>query len=218
MSSSKSEDQTEISIDVPREEKNKVPHGGKKIDEYVLSPNMKCIATFSKEDKSIVAWSITDELIVNYDNSLNVNDLERALNTDKLCKKPDFNYENIFENIYGDVLLGISNCQQVIIQLSYDDFAIGFAIIDIRTKLRQILIAQGLEGLTYCVAFLENEDLVIIKFWPVYRAYIFSKSNINEKQKWTCKNIIELEKKLNIIYAIFLKKENCLCASIAKFL
>ncbi|KAF0536658.1 transient receptor potential cation channel subfamily a member 1-like [Gigaspora margarita] len=190
MSSSISEDQTEISIDVPRED---IPHGGKKIHSYVLSPNKKCIATLSKEDISIVVWSITDELIVNYDSSLNV---KLALNTDKFCKKQDFNYENTFEDVLYDVLLGISNCKQVIIRLSYKDFVIDFAIIDIRTKLRQILIAQGLEGLEVHagVAFLENDDLVIITRQPIYRAYIFSKSNINGKQKWTCKNSIELAK------------------------
>ncbi|KAF0558405.1 hypothetical protein F8M41_009296 [Gigaspora margarita] len=190
MSSSKSEDQTEISID-------NTPHGGNKIDRYVLSPNMKCIATISKNDKSIVVWSISDELIVNYDSSLNVNDLEHALNTDNFCKMPDYNFENIF--YYSDVLLGISNCKQVIIKL-FHGFAIDFAIIDIRTKLKQILIAQGLEGLTESVAFLENEDLVIIKLWPVYRAYIFSKPNINGKQKWTCKNSIELEKNVDFCH------------------
>ncbi|RIB04600.1 hypothetical protein C2G38_2254291 [Gigaspora rosea] len=196
MNSSKSEDQTEISIDVPREEKNNVPHGGKKIDRYVLSPNMKCIASESYEDKSFVVWSITDELIVNYDSSLNVNDLEHALNTDKFCKTPDFNFENTFYR----QLLGISNCKQVIIKLFDFNFAIDFAIIDIRTKLRQILTAQGLEGETKSVAFLENEDLVVIKLRPVYRGYIFSKSNINGKQKWTCKNSIELEKRFEECY------------------
>ncbi|KAF0449992.1 transient receptor potential cation channel subfamily a member 1-like [Gigaspora margarita] len=53
MSSSESEkslygdqDQTKISIDVP--------HGGRKINKYILSPKMNCIATLSEEDKSIV--------------------------------------------------------------------------------------------------------------------------------------------------------------------
>ncbi|RIB08595.1 hypothetical protein C2G38_336997 [Gigaspora rosea] len=155
---------------------------------------MKCIATFSEEDESIVVWSITNELMVNYDSSLNINDLEHALNTDKFCKMPDYNFKKIFDGD-SDVLLGISNCKQVIIRLSDYGFAIDFAIIDIRTKLRQILNAQGLKGETKSVAFLENEDLVIIKLRPVYRAYIFSKSNSNLKQKWTCKNSIELEKK-----------------------
>ncbi|KAF0464946.1 transient receptor potential cation channel subfamily a member 1-like [Gigaspora margarita] len=155
MSSSKSEDQTEISIDVPRD-----------------------IATLSKEDKSIVVWSITDELIVNYDNSLNVNDLERALNNDKFCKVPDLNFEDILESEFYDPLLGMSNCKHVIIRLSEDefgeiDYAFDFAIIDIRTKLRQILIAQGLEGRAISATFLENEDL-------------------------TCKNSIELEKKYEL--------------------
>ncbi|RIB04598.1 hypothetical protein C2G38_668177 [Gigaspora rosea] len=110
MNSSKSE----ISIDVPREEKNNVPHGGKKFDRYVLSPNMKCIASISYEDKSIVVWSITDELIVNYDSSLNVNDLEHALNTDKFCKTPDFNFKKIYP------LLGISDCKQNEIKAKID--------------------------------------------------------------------------------------------------
>ncbi|RIB12776.1 hypothetical protein C2G38_2041546 [Gigaspora rosea] len=190
-----SSDQTEISIDVPRKEKYNFLHEGKKIDKYVLSPNMKCIATLSKEDKSIAVWSITDEIIVNYDNSINVNDLEHALSTDKFCKLPGFKYENIFEKVVDGVLLGISDCKQVIIKLEnsfakYRIFILQLilfiltAIIDIRTKLRQKLIAQGLEdleGRTKYVAFLENEDLVVITWCPVYRAYIFSKSNINGK-------------------------------------
>ncbi|CAG8766719.1 15259_t:CDS:1, partial [Cetraspora pellucida] len=44
------------------------------------------------------------------------------------------------------------------------------------------------------IAFLENGDLAIVKGEPVYRVYIFSKSNSSGKHKWTCKNSIELEK------------------------
>src|SRR6185437_14961325 len=97
--------------------KNDVPHGGKEINHYVLSTNMQCIATISVEDKSIVVWTITKELIVKYDNSLNVNDLERALNADKLCKNSDYKFENL---IRPSCLRGVSDCKPVILLLHLD--------------------------------------------------------------------------------------------------
>ncbi|CAG8645117.1 4655_t:CDS:2, partial [Cetraspora pellucida] len=191
MSSSKFEEsqsgdqnQTKVLID------EDVPHGGKKIDKYVLSPNMECIATLNEEDKSIVVWTITKtftkDLIVKYDNSLNVNDLKDTLSDD------------VYKISYLS-LRGISDCKHVIIKASVDNYKNDTAIIDATTKLRQILIAQGSEGFGNIgypenIAFLENGDLVIVKGYPVYRAYIFSKSNYNGKYQWTCKNSIELEK------------------------
>ncbi|CAG8439112.1 14821_t:CDS:2 [Cetraspora pellucida] len=171
MSSSKSEeplngdqDQAEISIDV-------LPHGGKKINEYVLSPNMHSIATLSEEDKSIVVWSITEELAVKYDSSLTISDLKHPFDT----------YE--FES---NKLIGISDCKQVILRLD------NLVIIDVATKSGQILSAQGLKEWA-SIDFLENGDLAIIKGYPVYRAYIFSKSKSDGIYQWTCKNSIELE-------------------------
>ncbi|KAF0449993.1 transient receptor potential cation channel subfamily a member 1-like [Gigaspora margarita] len=168
MSSSKSEksqnddqDQTKIPIDVP--------HGGRKIDKYILSPKKNCIATLSEEDKSIVVWTITAKLAVKYDNSLSISDLKHPFNT----------YE-----FKSNKLLGISDCKQVILRLiSYEH-----AIIDVVTKSGQILSAQGLKGMAYPVVFLENGDLVII----VFRAYIFSKSKSDGIHQWTCKYSIEL--------------------------
>ncbi|CAG8490982.1 11009_t:CDS:2 [Cetraspora pellucida] len=199
MSSSKSEDQdqTEILIDdVPHEEKNEVPHGGKKIDKYIVSPNIECIVTLSKEDKSIVVWTVTKtftkDLIVKYDCSLNFNDLERALNFDSFCKNPDFKFESLFSDYR--TLAGISDCKHVIIRVGTNDFEMNFAIIDITTQLRQVLSAQGLEGYIDSIAFLENGDLAIVKGEPVYRAYLFSKSNSSGNHKWNCNNSIELEK------------------------
>ncbi|KAF0427528.1 hypothetical protein F8M41_006009 [Gigaspora margarita] len=209
MSSSKPEEalsgdqaQTEILIDDMNEEKNDVPHGGKKIDKYVFSPNMQCIATLSTKDKSIIVWTITkniiNELNVKNDSSLNDNDLELALNTDK---KSDFKFEGLFSSTK---LVGISDCKQVIIKLYANYFNLDFAIIDSTTKLRQILNAQvGLVEWAHDIAFLENGDLAIVKGDPVYRAYIFSKSNSNGKHKWTCKNSIELEK----FYRCFISKK-----------
>ncbi|KAF0448581.1 transient receptor potential cation channel subfamily a member 1-like [Gigaspora margarita] len=190
MSSSKSEgplndnqDQAKILIDDPN------PHGGKKIVKYVLSPNMHYIATLSVEDESIVVWTITKELVVKYDNSLNANDLKIALNKFKKTFKSSESVSNLkFEDAFiSRNFIGISNCKQVLLQSIniYGEFY--YAIIDITTKLLQIL--KG-----YTIAFLENEDLVIVKKIPVYRAYIFSKSKSNGKHQWTCKNSIELKK------------------------
>ncbi|KAF0520414.1 hypothetical protein F8M41_016344 [Gigaspora margarita] len=200
MSSSKSEeslsgdqDQTKILIDdVLHGDKNDVPHGGQEINLYFLSPNMQYIATVSREDKSLIVWTITKDLIIKYDNSLNGNDLVRALNADKFCKNPDFKIETLIHPFY---MGGISDCKQVIItRLNPEFFEFDFAIFDITTKSRQILSAQGLEVGKSHMFFLENGDLAIVKSDPVYRAYIFSKSNSNRKHKWICKNIVELEK------------------------
>ncbi|RIB16597.1 hypothetical protein C2G38_2189503 [Gigaspora rosea] len=74
-----------------------------------------------------------------------------------------------------------------------------FAAIDITTKSRQILNAQGLKDNNLNehdddITFLENGDLAIAKGEPVYRAYIFSKSKISGKYQLKCKNSIELGK------------------------
>ncbi|RIB22239.1 hypothetical protein C2G38_2033726 [Gigaspora rosea] len=114
MSSSKSEEplnddqiQTMISIDDQHEPHEL--HGGKKINQYVLSPNKHCIATCSEEDKSIFVWTITEELIVKYHNSLNINDI------------------NGFERVSYFTLKGISDCKQVMLDfevwnMGYENF------------------------------------------------------------------------------------------------
>ncbi|CAG8536685.1 4315_t:CDS:2, partial [Cetraspora pellucida] len=166
MSSSGPKDQTKILID-----NTDTPHSGKEISKYVFSPNMQYIVTWSEADKSIVGWTITNEPSAEPINSLNID----ALNIDNL-KQID--------------LLGASDWQN---HVGY------FAVIDITTKSRQKLSARGLKDnklnrLGEDIAFLENGDLVITKKFPVYRAYIFTKSMLNGKYKWVCKNSIELEK------------------------
>ncbi|KAF0337029.1 hypothetical protein F8M41_016565 [Gigaspora margarita] len=128
---------------------------------------MQCIATLSKEDKSIVIWTITEELIFKYANSLNANNLEHALNTENIVKS-DFKFESIFlSSLFEDLnnaLTGISDCKQVIIELNYSYFEFDFAIIDITTKSSQILSAHGLElERREKLAFLENSDLAVVK-------------------------------------------------------
>ncbi|KAF0509353.1 hypothetical protein F8M41_018592 [Gigaspora margarita] len=177
----KDQDQTKISIDVP--------HGGMKISQYVFSLNLQYIATLSKEDESIVGWIITKDLTIEYDNSIKAEDLRFMLNIDK-------NAHKLFRKIFGeynDALIGISNCKQVILKIE-DYLGFDFEIIDIKTKSRQILNAQGLKGKIANIAFLENGCLAIVKGEPVYRAYIFSKSISNGIHQWTCRNTIELEK------------------------
>ncbi|KAF0464556.1 hypothetical protein F8M41_026510 [Gigaspora margarita] len=161
------------------------PHRGKKISKYVFSLNMQYIVTWSKDDQSIVGWSITNdlsnELSIEPINSLNTDDLKSLLNTDHL---------EYFS------LKRASDCKQFIILRSMMH---EFAVIDITNKSRQILNVQGLKNSildNYAddIAFLENGDLAIAKTQPVYRAYIFSKLKFNGKYQWTCKNSIELEK------------------------
>ncbi|RIB19854.1 hypothetical protein C2G38_2035725 [Gigaspora rosea] len=163
------------------------PHGGKNISEYVCSPNIQYIVTWSKDDdKSIVGWTITDDpsndLSIEPINSLNTNDLKSLLKFD------DFKYFS---------LKRASDCKQFIIL--YFGRPNEFAVINITTKSRQILNAQGLKDnkLDFDmddIAFLENGDIAIAKGEPVYRAYIFSKLKFNDKYQWICKNSIELEK------------------------
>ncbi|KAF0522447.1 hypothetical protein F8M41_015550 [Gigaspora margarita] len=137
------------------------PHRGKNIDEYVFSPNMQYVVTWSVNDKSIVGWSITNDLSNDLSiepiNSLNTDELKSLLNTDDLDK---------FR------LKRASDCKQfIILYVGY----IKFAVIDITTKSRQILNVQGLKDNELDqgnddIAFLENGDLAIAKVRPVYQA------------------------------------------------
>ncbi|KAF0388241.1 transient receptor potential cation channel subfamily a member 1-like [Gigaspora margarita] len=164
------------------------PHREKEISQYVCSPNMQYIATWSRNDHSIVGWSITNdlsnELSIGPINSLNTDDLKTLLNTDD------------FKQIS---LKSASDCKQFIILYFVYEAYYNFAVIDITTKSRQILNVQGLKDnklykYTDDITFLENGYLAIAKANPVYRAYIFSKLKFNGKYQWTCKNSIELEK------------------------
>ncbi|KAF0459573.1 wd-40 repeat protein [Gigaspora margarita] len=161
------------------------PHREKEISQYVFSLNMQYIVTWSKDDESIVGWSITNDLSNDLSiepiNSLNTDDLKSLLNN------------NVFEIFH---LKRASDCKRFIIL--YPMYNEEFAVIDITTKSRQILNVQGLKEnqLSYHddIAFLENGDLAIAKGEPVNRAYIFSKLKFNDKYQWICKNSIELGK------------------------
>ncbi|RIB16595.1 hypothetical protein C2G38_2143013 [Gigaspora rosea] len=104
------------------------PHRGEKISQYVFSPNMQYIVTWSYDDQSIVGWSITNDLTNDLSiepiNSLNTDDLKSLLKLDYL----------------GSIGLGrASDCKQfIILYFRHNDFA----IIDIITKSRQILNVQ----------------------------------------------------------------------------
>ncbi|RIB16596.1 hypothetical protein C2G38_1498531 [Gigaspora rosea] len=79
------------------------PHRGKKISKYVFSLNMQYIVTWSFDDKSIVGWSVTNDLSndlsIEHINSLNTDDLKSLLNTN------DFRFH----------LKKVSDCKQYII-------------------------------------------------------------------------------------------------------
>lgn len=141
-----------VEINDPQREN---PHNGKKISKYIFSPDMKYVVTWSEDDKSIIGWTITEKLNLEFDNSINAEELEKIV----------FNH-------YIHTLIGVSNYKQII--LFADPY--GFEIIDISTKSRQVLNAQGLKGVIANIIFLENGELAIVKEYPVYRVYIFSKS------------------------------------------
>ncbi|KAF0558233.1 transient receptor potential cation channel subfamily a member 1-like [Gigaspora margarita] len=192
MSSSNSE--VSISMDDAQHKGTEInPHEGKEISNYVFSPRMQNIATLSEEDKSIVVWTITEELIVKYDNTLVANDFKNVLNASKFGGSfSDFRFEDIFAR-HKNTSIDISDYKQIILKLKrHDDFSFDFVLIDTTTKSRQILSAQGLTETIASIAFLKKGDLTIVKGEPVYRAYIFSKSN--GKLPWTCKKSFELEK------------------------
>ncbi|KAF0526861.1 wd-40 repeat protein [Gigaspora margarita] len=187
MSSSKSEEQ-QIQISISIDE----PHGGKRISDYVFSPNMQYIATLSSKDQSIIGWTITKELTIEYGNSISADDLKSVLNTrEEMFPRPTLDYV-LAE--YRKPLVGVSECGQIILNLeNYSGFfgkyseVIAFEIIDITTKSRQILSAQGLIGTAASIAFLKNGCLIIISPSLDYRAHVFLKSkssaNINGHAK-----------------------------------
>ncbi|RIB23015.1 hypothetical protein C2G38_915428 [Gigaspora rosea] len=93
MDSSKFEeqDQEQIKISIDNPHNGERIHNGKGVDEYIFSPKMQYLATWSKEDKSIIVWTIKNELIIEYEYSLNDDDIK-----------------------YHE-LAGISDCKQIIL-------------------------------------------------------------------------------------------------------
>ncbi|KAF0551560.1 transient receptor potential cation channel subfamily a member 1-like [Gigaspora margarita] len=178
--SSRSEDlRIDMDEDASHREKRNFnePHEGKKIFKYVISPNMQYIVTLSIEDRSIVGWAITEELELEFDKSINFEELKNI---------------TVLEGVVD--LIGVTNCKQIILNIFKSD-TYGFEIIDITTKSRQELNAQGLKGyfneFNDSATFLENGNLIIVKRYPTFWAYIFSK--FNGKPQWTCENIIKLK-------------------------
>ncbi|KAF0416730.1 transient receptor potential cation channel subfamily a member 1-like [Gigaspora margarita] len=173
MGSSRSEELL-IEVDAPH------PHGGKKISDYVFSPNMQYIVTWSREDQSIVGWTITKDLQLKYDNSINSEELKKIIGL-----KPNITKFELKAIAYR--LKGVSDCKQVILDLARSD-PYDFEIIDITTKSRQVLNAPGLKGHMYLSTFLDNGDLAISGRRKCIYIFSKSKSNNNNKQ-WTCKSI-----------------------------
>lgn len=110
MSSSKSEEQ-QIQISISIDE----PHGGKQISDYVFSPNMQYIATLSSKDQSIIGWTITKELTIEYGNSISADDLKSVLNT-REGMFPGSTLDYVLAG-YRKPLEGVSECEQIILSL-----------------------------------------------------------------------------------------------------
>ncbi|KAF0408463.1 transient receptor potential cation channel subfamily a member 1-like [Gigaspora margarita] len=120
---------------------------------------MQFIATWSDEDKSIVGWTIMEELTEELTEkptpkpyySINIDEFRSIfypINQDKLRSM-----------LKEDALIGVSNHKQVILKIDRDD-PYNFEIIDIKSKSRQILNnVQGLKGIIDNITFLENGEL-----------------------------------------------------------
>ncbi|CAG8457930.1 18782_t:CDS:2, partial [Acaulospora morrowiae] len=70
------DNEIEVVVDDSKKMNTKInPHDGKSISEAVCSPNREYIATFSKEDKSIVRWEIKEgQSKLEPDHSINIGD------------------------------------------------------------------------------------------------------------------------------------------------
>ncbi|RIB08179.1 hypothetical protein C2G38_2111752 [Gigaspora rosea] len=159
---------------------------------------MQYIVTWSREDQSAVGWTITKELKLEYDNSINAEELKKIIGL-----KPNISKFEFKAMTYG--INEVSNCKQIILDLARSD-PYSFEIIDITTKSRQLLNAPGLKGIMSYYAFFENGDLAIAKDRSCI--YIFSKSKPNSNSKqWTCKSIFNELKNCDI--ALFSKMESC---------
>ncbi|KAF0561206.1 transient receptor potential cation channel subfamily a member 1-like [Gigaspora margarita] len=170
MSTSRSE---ELLIEVINSPHREILHGGKKISQYVFSSNMQYIATFSKEDQSIVGWNITKEFKLEFDDLISAQELKKImLITDEVIP-----VKLIVR------LGGVSNYKQIITITPKE-------IIDIPTKKQLIVNAKFLKGYISSICFLENEDLAVVNEYSLheYCVYIFSKSMSSGKCQWKYKN------------------------------
>ncbi|CAG8647041.1 11016_t:CDS:2, partial [Racocetra fulgida] len=111
-----------------------IPHNGEEITHIVCSPNVKYVATWSNDDKSICGWSVIErQHQLNFDNSLTRQDLSSLpirITTGDLKNVPThvINYVDDFKDtFYFDEIYGI---------------------IDLKTKLLQKFEVQGLSALS----------------------------------------------------------------------
>ncbi|CAG8576322.1 1905_t:CDS:2, partial [Acaulospora morrowiae] len=86
-------------------------------------------------------------------------------------------------------LAKVSDCKHILLRIDRDT-PYDFEIIDIKTKSKKILNAQGLKGRTCDATFLKDGRLMIVKGEPVYQVYIFS----NKENQWHHTNSIKLLK------------------------
>ncbi|CAG8454842.1 14594_t:CDS:2 [Cetraspora pellucida] len=180
------------------------PHNGEEITHIVCSPNVKYVATWSKDDRSICGWPVIEgQHQLNFDYSLTGQDLKSLpirITTSDLKNVPThvINYVDDFEAWYSL----IDSIKQLFVFFKpteeYKDtfyFDELYGIVDLKTKLLQRFNVQGLSRLsTYeAIRFLENGNLVIVKGDPIYRVYIFSFIASNGEHQWKCINVISLQ-------------------------
>ncbi|CAG8538521.1 42257_t:CDS:2, partial [Gigaspora margarita] len=121
---SKSEEKIDI---VPEQTK---PHNGKKITKLMLSPDSKCVATWSRDDRSICVWELDDDQLVKQSTEQSVGQSENELNQFKLfvsrnieefCHKfcPELSAVSKLHSVSNNKLVAISDTIVATIQSKY---------------------------------------------------------------------------------------------------
>ncbi|KAF0531631.1 nucleopolyhedrovirus p10 family protein [Gigaspora margarita] len=121
---SKSEEKIDI---VPEQTK---PHNGKKITKLMLSPDSKCVATWSRDDRSICVWELDDDQLVKQSTEQSVGQSENELNQFKLfvsrnieefCHKfcPELSAVSKLHAVSNNKLVAISDTIVATIQSKY---------------------------------------------------------------------------------------------------
>ncbi|CAG8641888.1 452_t:CDS:2, partial [Acaulospora colombiana] len=90
--------------------------------------------------------------------------------------------------------LAISDSKHLVLHLKnpHKNNKYNIDVYNLKTKKQNKLNAPDFEGEMDSWNFVENDDFVVVKGKPVYRAYIFSNDNI-DTDKWNCKRVIELQ-------------------------
>ncbi|PKY62683.1 hypothetical protein RhiirA4_489623, partial [Rhizophagus irregularis] len=152
------------------------PHNGKPITMIDISPNEKYLATYSKEDFSIVGW--------------NVEDIDKVQL--KFHQTFDIDENHIKRHYFRDLCVSDDK------KLAYID-CMDYCIIDMKNKDKKIALSFSVHSPKYCTFNLKGEFILYSEVFVDFSEIIWIYSTQTNNNKWECKRFYRIPKDYELI-------------------